>query len=142
MLKKIVAAALAIRTYVVLAAVFISLYGLRTMQQLPVDVFPDMNRPYVNILVEAEGYAPEEIEKLISFPIETSMNGGPGVFRVRSSSGIGLAVITVEFDWGWDIYLCRQIVQERLQLVQDHLPEGTAPFLAPVASVTGEILRL
>ncbi|MCA9412143.1 MAG: efflux RND transporter permease subunit [Candidatus Omnitrophica bacterium] len=142
MLKKIVAAALAIRTYVVLAAVFISLYGLRTVQQLPVDVFPDMNRPYVNILVEAEGYAPEEIEKLISFPIETSMNGAPGVFRVRSSSGIGLAVITVEFDWGWDIYLCRQIVQERLQLVQGQLPEGTAPFLAPVASVTGEIMRL
>jgi HME family heavy-metal exporter len=83
-----------------------------------------------------------EMERLVTFPIESAMNGAPGVVRVRSTSSAGFAMINVEFDWGRDLYLCRQIVQERLQLAQEKLPEGVTPVMAPAASVTGEVLRM
>lgn len=142
MLKKLVAAALNFRIYLIIGALILSGYGLITAHKLPIDVFPDMNRPNVTILSEVHGYAPEEIEKLVTFHIESAMNGAPGVVRVRSISSVGLSMVMVEFDWGLDVYKCRQIVQERLQMAQEKLPEGITPTLAPASSVTGEIIRI
>ena len=142
MFTKFVETLLHSRFYVVLLAVVLSLLGGFAALRIPIDVFPDLNRPYVNILIEAHGYAPEEVERLITFPIESSINGAPGVVNVRSNSGVGRSVVTVEFEWGMDIYLCRQIVQERLQLAGEETPEGISIVLAPVSSVTGEIMRL
>lgn len=142
MLKHLVALSLELRFYVLIGAFIISGYGIYTATQMPVDVFPDFNRPYVNIMVEARGYDPEEVERLVSFPIASAMNGSPGVIGVRSSSGIGYAQVTVEFDWGMNIYLCRQIVQERLQIASEKLPEDISPTLAPASSITGEVLHI
>ena len=142
MLKNLVRLALEFRLYVLIGAVVLTGYGLLSARDLDVDVFPDMNRPYVTILIEAHGYAPEEIERLITFHIEWTMNGAPGVVRVRSISSVGMAMVIVEFDWGRDVYLCRQIVQERLQLAAEKLPPDITPVLAPAASITGEVLRM
>ncbi|WP_442508176.1 efflux RND transporter permease subunit [Novipirellula sp. SH528] len=142
MLNAVIRFALHQRLLVIAVALFLIGYGTWQTMVMPIDVFPDLNRPRVVIMTETPGMAPEEVESLITFPIETTMNGANGVEAVRSSSGVGISVIYVEFAYGTDVYTDRQIVAERMQMVQDRLPPGITPQLAPISSIMGQVLML
>ena len=140
MLNAVLRFALSNRLVIVSAALLVTVYGSFTAQSLKIDVFPNLTRPRVVLLTEAPGMAPEEVESLVTFPLETALNGATGVEEVRTASGIGLSVIYVEFGWDAEIYDARQIVQERLALAQDRMPPGVKPFMAPISSIMGQIM--
>src|SRR5687767_14600115 len=135
MLRRLIAFSLNQAPLVLVVAVLVLAFAAWQVPRMPVDVFPELNAPTVVILTEAGGLSAEEVEQNVSFPIETSVNGLPGVRRVRSGSAVSLSIVYVEFDWGSDIYRSRQLVTERLSTAKERLPEGVHTEIAPVTGL-------
>ena len=140
MLNRIIKFSLNNRLLVLLAVVLVTIGGIQSAKNIEVDVFPDLTMPTVVVLTDASNMAPEEVERLVTFPIETAVNGATNVRRVRSSSSQGFSFVWVEFDWGMDIYRARQVISEKMSLLSGQLPDGIVPMLAPQSSVMGEIM--
>ena len=141
MIEALIRGSMTNRSLVLAAAALLLSWGTWQAFNTPVDVFPDLTAPSVTVVAEVHGLAPEEVERLVTFPIETAMNGAAGVRRVRSNTGVGLAVIIIEFDWQTDIYRARQIVTEKLQAARGELPPDIPPpTLAPITPVMGEVM--
>ncbi|NND77003.1 MAG: efflux RND transporter permease subunit [Flavobacteriales bacterium] len=143
MLNRILTLSLQNRIVVLVAAVLLSLTGVYIARTMNVDVFPDLSAPTVTILTEAHGLESVEVEKLVTYQLETAMNGSPNVRRIRSSSAAGISIVWVEFEWGTEIYRARQIVSERIPMVRENLPLGVGtPTMAPISSIMGEVMLL
>ncbi|MDB4806250.1 efflux RND transporter permease subunit, partial [Akkermansiaceae bacterium] len=142
MLNALIRFSLAQRGLVLIGAALILILGIREAIQTPVDVLPDLTKPTVTLLTEAGGYSPEEVETLISIPLENSLGGVTGVDRIRTVNDIGLSLVFIEFDWGTDVYQARQFVQERLIGVAGEMPEGVTPYMTPVSSLMGDIMLI
>ncbi|NJO89455.1 MAG: efflux RND transporter permease subunit [Chloroflexia bacterium] len=143
MLNKIINFSLQNRLLVLFLTIVILVGGSVTLRDIEVDVFPDLTAPTVAVLTDAHGMAAEEVERLVSFPIETALNGATDVRRVRSSSSFGISIVWVEFNWDTDIYRARQIVSEKLSTINTLLPGNVeAPILAPQTSIMGEIMLI
>ncbi len=140
MLNRLIRFSLRQRTVVLLLAAGVLFYGVRSAMELPVDVLPDLTKPTVTLLTEATGYAPEEVETLVTIPLENALMGVNGVSRLRTTTDVGLSLIFVEFDWNTDIYQARQFVQERLSGAVEELPDGVTPYMTPVSSLMGDIM--
>ena len=140
MLNKIIKFSLENKLFVLVGALLLIIGGYTSMRQMDIDVFPDLTAPTVVVMTDAHRMAAEEVERLVTFPIETAMNGATNVRRVRSASMMGYSFVWIEFDWGMDVYLARQIVSEKMVTLEEALPDGVTPVLAPQSSVMGEIL--
>src|SRR5574344_1606559 len=140
LINSIISFSLRNKLFVLMGAVLLIAGGIYTSRNMDIDVFPDLTAPTVVIMTDAHGMAPEEVERLVSFPIETAVNGATNVRRVRSASMQGSSFVWVEFDWGMDVFRARQIVSEKMVALGNELPEGVSPVLAPQSSVMGEIL--
>jgi HME family heavy-metal exporter len=142
MFKWILETSLGSRLLIIVASQTLMAYGIWTLSNTPVDVFPDLNKPTVTLMSEAGGMAAEEVEQLITFPLETGMNGLPGVETVRSVSSNGLSIVYVTFDWSTEVFRARQMVAERLTALESALPQGVVPKMGPVSSIMGEIMLI
>lgn len=142
MLNAIIRASLRHRFFVVALAALVLVYGFITLNFLSIDVFPDLTKPTVTIVTEGHGRAPEEMETLVTLPVENALSGLPGLERIRSTSSVGLSIIYLEFGWGSDLYRNRQLVAERLQVAKERIPEDVQPILAPVAAIMGQIQQI
>ncbi len=142
MFKWLLQSSLKNRLLVLIASVVLMLYGAFTLSRTPVDVFPDLNKPTVTLMTEAGGMAAEEVEQLITFPLETTMNGLPGVESVRSTSSAGLSFLYITFNWGTDIFRARQLVSERLSSMEETMAGGVVPRMGPISSIMGEIMQI
>ena len=142
MLNAIIRFALKNRLLVVALTCLVVIYGALSLSDLPVDVFPELTKPTVTVMTETHGRAPEEVETLVTVPLEYALTGIPGLERIRSTSGIGLSVIYLEFSWDSDIYTSRQLVAERIDLAKEDLPAQARPVMAPVSSLMGQIQQI